>query len=464
MADHSVETAAIADEAVTLAKLADMPTARFIGRTTAGDGVPEALTATQATAILNAFVGDSGSGGVKGLVPAPAAGDAGDEKFLRADGTWALTAGGGGGAPETATYLTLTTNGTLTNERVATAGTGISITDGGAGNPATFALADLGVTTDKIAANAVTFAKMQSISTARFVGRTTAGTGVPEELTGAQATALLSDMGGASGGSPGTKGLVPQPGAGQQNSVLTGGGTWVAQVSTAAPVILQSANSSLPSGRVLTGSSTVSLTDAGAGSTMTLAVPDGSITLAKMANVATARFLGRTSSGTGVPEAMTVAEAQALLGIGSSGLVVNREALDYTSNTDLTTVIPLDDTVPQSSEGTQILSLSITPANTGNVLRVFFKGQGGATDYWSAALFKDSDTAALDAASVYCGNGGRIQPVILDYQMFAGTTSPVTFRIRVGPNTGTLRLNGGTATRVFGGVMRCKLVIEELTP
>jgi hypothetical protein len=271
-------------------------------------------------------------------------------------------------------------------------------------------------------------------------------------------------MGGASGGSPGTKGLVPQPGAGQQNSVLTGGGTWVAQVSTAAPVILQSANSSLPSGRVLTGSSTVSLTDAGAGSTMTLAVPTNGIALSNLAQVSTARFLGRTTAGTGNVEAMTVAEAQALLGIGSSGLVVNREALDYTSNTDLTTVIPLDDTVPQSSEGTQILSLSITPANTGNVLRVFFKGQGGAPDYWSAALFKDSETDARDAAAVYCGNGGRIQPVILDYQMFAGTTSPVTFRIRVGPNTGTLRLNGGTATRVFGGVMRCKLVIEELTP
>mgnify|MGYP000992117211 CR=1 FL=1 len=35
------------------------------------------------------FVGDSGSGGVKGLVPAPAAGDAAANKFLKADGSWA---------------------------------------------------------------------------------------------------------------------------------------------------------------------------------------------------------------------------------------------------------------------------------------------------------------------------------------------------------------------------------------
>jgi hypothetical protein len=78
---------------VTLAKMANIATASFIGRTTAGTGVPEALTVTQATALLNNMVGDSGAGGTKGLVPAPAAGDAAASKFLKADGTWA-TAGG----------------------------------------------------------------------------------------------------------------------------------------------------------------------------------------------------------------------------------------------------------------------------------------------------------------------------------------------------------------------------------
>lgn len=42
------------------------------------------------------FVGDGGAGGVRGLVPAPAAGDAAAGKYLKADGTWATVAGGGG--------------------------------------------------------------------------------------------------------------------------------------------------------------------------------------------------------------------------------------------------------------------------------------------------------------------------------------------------------------------------------
>lgn len=45
--------------------------------------------------------------------------------------------GGGGGAPTTASYVTLGTDGTLTNERVLTAGSNISIMDGGAGSTVT---------------------------------------------------------------------------------------------------------------------------------------------------------------------------------------------------------------------------------------------------------------------------------------------------------------------------------------
>ena len=58
-----------------------------------------------------------------------------------------LAGGGGGGAPTDAQYLTLATNGTLTNERVLTGTSGqISITDAGAGSTATLALENTGVT------------------------------------------------------------------------------------------------------------------------------------------------------------------------------------------------------------------------------------------------------------------------------------------------------------------------------
>ena len=75
----------IAAGVVTLAKMANVATARFIGRITAGTGVPEALTSAQATSMLDNFTTT-----LKGLAPASGGGTT---NFLRADGTWAAPSG-----------------------------------------------------------------------------------------------------------------------------------------------------------------------------------------------------------------------------------------------------------------------------------------------------------------------------------------------------------------------------------
>lgn len=82
-------TVSVATNGIDFEKLQTVSTAIFAGRITAGTGDIEELTATQATSLLNAFTGDSGSGGTKGLVPAPSSGDAG--KYLDGDGTFTTT-------------------------------------------------------------------------------------------------------------------------------------------------------------------------------------------------------------------------------------------------------------------------------------------------------------------------------------------------------------------------------------
>jgi hypothetical protein len=98
----------IDNDVVSNAKLANMAQSTMKGRAAgAGTGDPTDLTATQATAILDALVGDSGAGGTKGLAPAPAAGDAAAAKFLKADGTWATPASSlSGGAANKLAYWT----------------------------------------------------------------------------------------------------------------------------------------------------------------------------------------------------------------------------------------------------------------------------------------------------------------------------------------------------------------------
>lgn len=104
----------IAANVVTNAKAAQMVAHTFKGNNTGSTANSIDLTATQLTAELNAMVGDSGSGGTKGLAPAPASGDAAAGKFLKADGTWATVSGASGGTVTSVATGTGLTGGPIT--------------------------------------------------------------------------------------------------------------------------------------------------------------------------------------------------------------------------------------------------------------------------------------------------------------------------------------------------------------
>ena len=66
-----------------------------------------------------AMVGDTGSGGTGGNVPAPASGDAAAGKFLKADGTWAVPSGSGIGTFTQEVVSFSGTSGTLAHTPAA---------------------------------------------------------------------------------------------------------------------------------------------------------------------------------------------------------------------------------------------------------------------------------------------------------------------------------------------------------
>lgn len=84
----TVQTKFIANNAITNAKLAQAPAGTIKGNNTGATANELDLTTTQVTVMLNPVVGDSGSGGVQGMVPSPPILSAASGDFLSAAGTW----------------------------------------------------------------------------------------------------------------------------------------------------------------------------------------------------------------------------------------------------------------------------------------------------------------------------------------------------------------------------------------
>ncbi len=64
------------------------------------------------------------------------------------------------------------------------------------------------------------------------------------------------------------------------------------------------------------------------GTNKSIVLEDEEVTLAKMADMATASFIGRDTAGTGAPEILSAADARAVLGIGDQAVVLNTTVLD----------------------------------------------------------------------------------------------------------------------------------------
>lgn len=151
----------------------------------------------------------------------------------------------------------------------------------------------------------------------------------------------------------------------------------------------------------------------------------------------------------------------------SAGAVIQQVRTSTTAVATGTTVMPMDDTIPQNTEGDQYLSLAITPTNSSSILVIECDIYGGTSAaggaYMTTALFQDTTANALAAwcsdtpsgASFLVNMGGT-------YHMTAGTTSSTTFKIRVGAqNAGTTTINGFASARKLGGVFFSSLRITE---
>jgi hypothetical protein len=131
-----------------------------------------------------------------------------------------------------------------------------------------------------------------------------------------------------------------------------------------------------------------------------------------------------------------------------------------------TTTIPFDDTIPQNNEGTEFMTLAITPTSASSKLKIDFStvlNHTVGTAILNACLFQDAIGNALAVASSQNVNSGGPMVVSGSYYMTAGTTSSTTFKIRCGsPTAGTVTLNGINGVRFYAGVSNSFITITEV--
>jgi hypothetical protein len=163
--------------------------------------------------------------------------------------------------------------------------------------------------------------------------------------------------------------------------------------------------------------------------------------------------------------------AASAVAAGTSGFVLQ---IQYAENTSLitstTTMAGAVDTIPVKTDGTSIVSVTITPASTGNKLLVqglaCASNTGGNVNMWMA-LFQDTTTSALAAIGFAPASQNFLTDVPINFNFVAGTTSPTTISMRIGNfngNVTTWTVNGiaNTPARRLGGAMRATLLVQEI--
>lgn len=130
------------------------------------------------------------------------------------------------------------------------------------------------------------------------------------------------------------------------------------------------------------------------------------------------------------------------------------------------TTVPVDDTIPQITEGNEYMTLPIQPAAASNVLWIEAQGNYGtdSAGVMVQALFQDAITSSIavtmhrmDTANLNRSN------IVTQRVQRALTTSVQTFRTRAGMNgAGNTTFNGSGGARLYGGALASYMRIREI--
>lgn len=218
--------------------------------------------------------------------------------------------------------------------------------------------------------------------------------------------------------------------------------------------------------RKAVGARIQSLLDPSGNSTLLLSPTASAVNQLTVANAATGN--GPTISATGSDTNVDInllPKGTGYVKLNYSGAPVQTVTANFAAVATGTNTIPLDDTIPQITEGTEFMTCSITPKSATNILEIFvyFSGSHTATNTnLIAALFQDSGANALAASQSFTAATTAPLTIPIEHAQVAGTTATTTFRVRAGAGAAsTVTFNGQSGARLFGATTKSAIVIRE---
>ena len=181
----------------------------------------------------------------------------------------------------------------------------------------------------------------------------------------------------------------------------------------------------------------------------------------------TAFTLGDSGDTFTVPSGATIVNSGTATGFGASGKVVQVVNVTDTTFKTNSTAIPHDDTIPQNTEGGELMTLAITPTSATNKLLIFCSANIACSTgarIGAIALFQDSTAGALASIVQMVASVDQAEQATMQHYMAAGTTSSTTFKLRGGLNSNTFGFNGTSGARRHGGVSASSMTIWEIDP
>tara|TARA_R100001369_G_scaffold90005_1_gene128373 strand:+ start:448 stop:1002 length:555 start_codon:yes stop_codon:yes gene_type:complete len=148
-----------------------------------------------------------------------------------------------------------------------------------------------------------------------------------------------------------------------------------------------------------------------------------------------------------------------------SGSVVQKVNTQTGVHATSTVTMPFDNTIPQITEGTEFLSVAITPKSSSNILFIEVvmacnTAQASGNGFTHALFVGTTANALASMGTVTLSE--YLAPMAFNHRVVAGTTNALTFRVRSGGGaSGTTQFNGFGGAR-FGGTFASSITITEI--